>query len=101
VSTVLVGTPRGIVTAKLSSGFTEQIRVPPSAGTLQALARLTGGRFFRARSSAALKEVYENLATRLGHQKTSREITDVFAAGAAALMLAGAALSSFWFRRVP
>ena len=93
VSTVLVGTPSGIVT--------EQIRVPPSAGTLQTLAHLTGGRFFRARSSAALKHVYENLATRLGHHRQSREITDVFAAGATALMLAGAALSAFWFRRVP
>ena len=101
VSTVLVGTPSGIVTAKLNAGFTEQIRVPPSAGTLQTLAHLTGGRFFRARSSAALKHVYQNLATRLGHHKQSREITDVFAAGATALMLAGAALSAFWFRRVP
>jgi len=101
VSTVLVGTPTGIVTAKLNGGFTEQIRVPPSSGTLQAIARATGGQFYRARTSASLKTVYENLATRLGHQKQSREITDVFAAAALALMLAGGALSAVWFRRVP
>jgi Ca-activated chloride channel homolog len=101
VSTVLVGTANGIVTAKLPNGFTEQIRVPPSAATLQLLARTTGGRFYRARTSAALRQVYEKLATRLGHRTQSREITDVFAAGAAVLMLAGAGLSAFWFRRVP
>jgi Ca-activated chloride channel family protein len=101
VSTVLVGTSNGIVTARLDGGFTERIRVPPSAGTLQSLARSTGGQFFRARSSAALEAVYQKLATRLGHHKQSREITDAFAAGGTVLKLAGAALSAFWFRRVP
>jgi Ca-activated chloride channel family protein len=100
VSTVLVGTPNGIVTAKIPGGFTEQIRVPPSAATLQSLARGTGGHFFRAHTSAALKQVYEKLATRLGRAPQNREITDFFAAGAVVLMLAGASLSAFWFRRV-
>jgi hypothetical protein len=31
----------------------------------------------------------------------SREITDVFSAGAAAFLLVGGALSAFLFRRVP
>ena len=39
VSTVLVGTPNGIVTQKLVGGYTEQIRVPPSPGTLTAIAQ--------------------------------------------------------------
>ncbi len=101
VSTVLVGTPNGVVTAKLTGGYTERIRVPPSAATLQSLAHATGGQFFRARTSAALKAVYEKLATRLGHRTQNREITDLFAGGAIVLMLAGAAASAFWFRRVP
>jgi Ca-activated chloride channel family protein len=101
VSTVLVGTPNGIVTARIPGGYTEQIRVPPSAATLQLISRVTGGHFFRARTSAALRQVYEKLATRLGHTTQSREITDAFAAGAAVLMLMGAGLSAFWFRRVP
>jgi len=101
VSTVLLGTPEGIVTAKIPGGFTEQIRVPPSVGTLQTLARSTGGHFFRARTSASLKQVYEKLATRLGHKSQRREITDLFAGGGVLLLLAGAGLSAFWFRRVP
>jgi Ca-activated chloride channel family protein len=101
VSTVLVGTPKGIVTAKLVGGYTEQIRVPPSPGTLQQIAKITGGEFYRARTSTALTRVYERLATRTGHRAKDREITDFFAGGAAALLLAGGGLSAALFRRVP
>lgn len=101
VSTILVGTPSGIVTAKLVGGYSEQIRVPPSPGTLQQVARFTGGQFFRARTSAALSDVYRRLATRVGHNTVNREITDFFAGGAIVVLLAAGALSAFWFRRVP
>jgi Ca-activated chloride channel family protein len=100
VSTVLVGTPRGIVTTQLVGGYQEQIRVPPSPGTLQAIARTTGGEFFRARTSTALNRVYEHLATRVGHRVVDREITDLFAGGSILVVLASGALSMFWFRRV-
>jgi Ca-activated chloride channel family protein len=100
VSTVLVGTPNGIVTTQLVGGYQEQIRVPPSPGTLQAVARTTGGEFFRARTSTALNRVYEHLATRVGHRVVDREITDLFAAGSIVVLLASGALSMFWFRRV-
>jgi Ca-activated chloride channel family protein len=101
VSTVLVGTPSGIVTAKLVGGYTERIRVPPSPGTLQQIAKITGGDFFRARTSTALTSVYKKLATRTGHKKQDRQITDVFAGGAIILLLVGGGLSAALFRRVP
>ena len=101
VSTVLVGTPNGIVTQKLVGGYTEQIRVPPSPGTLTAIAKGTGGEFFQARTSAALDSVYRHLATRIGHTTENREITDAFAGSAIVLLLVGGSLSAFWFRRVP
>jgi len=100
VSTVLVGTPNGVVTAKLVGGYTEQIRVPASPGTLQQIATTSGGTFYRARTATALAAVYRTLATRIGHTTQDRQITDLFAAGAIVLLLAGAALSAFWFRRV-
>ena len=100
VSTVLVGTPNGVVTAKLVGGYTEQIRVPPSPGTLQAIAHITGGQFFRARTRTALSRVYAHLATRVGHRTVDREVTDLFAAGSAVVLLFAGALSLFWFRRV-
>ena len=100
VSTVLVGTPNGVVTNKLVGGYEEQIRVPPSPGTLQQIAKLSGGDFFRASTTDALKTVYAKLATRIGHKTQSREITDLFAAGAAALLVVGGGLSALWFRRL-
>jgi Ca-activated chloride channel homolog len=100
VSTVLVGTPNGIVTNKLVGGYEEQIRVPPSPGTLQQIAKLSGGDFFRANTSDALAQVYKKLSTRIGHKTQSREISDFFAGGAAVLLAVGGALSAFWFRRL-
>jgi Ca-activated chloride channel family protein len=99
VSTVLVGTPNGIVTDKLVGGYSEQIRVPPSPGTLQQIAQASGGRFFRARTTAALTSVYKKLATRIGHRTQNRQITDLFAGGAIVLLLVGGGLSALWFRR--
>ncbi len=101
VYTVLVGTPDGVVEETLTGGFRRIIRVPPSPETLQQLAEISGGEFFTATDDEQLSQVYEDLGSRLGERKESREITDVFAAGAAALLLAGGALSAFFFRRVP
>jgi Ca-activated chloride channel homolog len=100
VSTVLVGTQHGVVTAPLVGGYQEQIHVPPSPGTLQAVADMTGGQFFRVRTSAALDRVYQHLATRVGHRTVDREVSDVFAGGSILVLLAAGALSMFWFRRI-
>jgi Ca-activated chloride channel family protein len=100
VSTVLVGTANGIVTAKLVGGYTEQIQVPASPGTLQQIARTSGGVFYRARDAQALAGVYRKLATRLGHTTEDRQISDLFAGGAIVLLLAGGGLSAVWFRRL-
>jgi Ca-activated chloride channel family protein len=99
VSTVLVGTANGVVTTKLVGGYQEQIRVPPSPGTLQQISQVSGGQFFRARSAAALTSVYKKLATRIGHRTQNRQITDLFAGGAIVFLLLGGGLSAFWFRR--
>jgi Ca-activated chloride channel family protein len=100
VSTVLVGTEAGIVTVALTGGYKEQIRVPANVGMLRLVARVSGGRYYQARTAAALRKVYEQLATRTGHTTKQREISDVFAAGGIVLLLTGAALSAFWFRRI-
>ncbi|HLY93884.1 MAG TPA: VWA domain-containing protein [Gaiellaceae bacterium] len=100
VSAVLVGTPRGVISAKLVGGFSERIQVPPSPSTLQQIARTTGGEYFEAATAAQLVAVYKHLATRIGHRTENRELTDAFGAGALAFLLAGGGLSFLWFRRV-
>lgn len=101
VYTILLGTPNGVVQHKLPGGYNETLRVPPSAQTLQAIARTSGGEFFTASNDRRLGDVYDALRSRLGHKRQSREITDGFAGGAALLLLAAGALSALWFRRVP
>jgi Ca-activated chloride channel family protein len=100
VYAILVGTPDGVVEHRLTGGFTERIRVPPNAKTLQQVAAGTGGRFFTAGNDERLREVYEGLGSRLGKRKESREVTDLFAAGGAGLLLTGGALSMLWYRRI-
>lgn len=101
VSTVLLGTDHGVIQRKLTGGYTEQIRVPPSPGTLQLIAKGTGGEYFRARSASGLDAVYKHLATRLGHRTENREVTDLFVIGALVLLLVGGVFSALRFRRVP
>ena len=100
VYTVSLGTDGGVVEHEIPGGFVETIRVPPSPETLEMIAQTTGGRFFTAATDKELESVYANLGSRLGHRTTSREITDFFAGGAAALALLGMGVAAVWFRRV-
>ena len=101
VHTVLVGTPEGVVEEQLTGGFRRITRVPTNPETLEQVAATSGGTFFQAPDAAALSEVYEELGSRLGSREQDREITDVFAAIALALLLIAATTSVFLFRRVP
>ena len=101
VYAIVLGTESGVIEITLTGGFKEQIRVPPRADILQQVTRTSGGQLFTVSNDSHVREVYERLASRLGHRRESREVTDVFAGGSAALLLIGGALSAFWFRRVP
>jgi Ca-activated chloride channel family protein len=100
VYTIVLGTQDGVVEEELTGGFRQVIRVPPNPDVLQLIARETRGQFFTAANDERLRAVYEELGSKLGHRKESREVTDFFAGGSAVLLLAGGALSAFWFRRV-
>ena len=101
VYAIVLGTQNGVVEVTLTGGFKEQIRVPPRADILQQVTRTSGGQLFTAADDSHVKDVYTRLASRLGHRRQSREVSDVFAGGSAALLLLGGALSALWFRRVP
>jgi Ca-activated chloride channel family protein len=101
IYSVVVGTPDGIINVPVAGGFQAQLRVPVDPDTLRRVARVSGGRTFTRPDSKQLRVVYENLGSRLGHRKESREITDLFAGGSAMFLFAGGALSALWFRRVP
>ena len=100
VYTVLVGTSDGVVQEALPGGLRRIIHVPPSPETLQQVARDSGGQFFTALDATQLSKVYEDLGSRLGTRDEDREITDLFAALAAGLLLISGLTSAFLLRGV-
>jgi Ca-activated chloride channel family protein len=100
VFTGVLGTPSGVVSYRHPEGYVERIQVPPDPAALRAVAQRTGGRFFADPTTADLRPVYDDLAKRRVTVHRDEEITYAFAAGGAALLLAGGLLGGAWFRRV-
>jgi Ca-activated chloride channel family protein len=73
----------------------------PDPVTLKAIATQTGGQFFRARSAGAVDAAYSKLGSSLGRTRGRAEITDIFLAIGAALLVAAGTLSALWSPRLP
>ena len=73
----------------------------PDPVTLKAIARQTGGRFFRARSAGAVDAAYSKLGSSLGRTRGRVEVTDVLIAIGAGLLVLAGALSALWSPRLP
>ncbi len=101
VNAVLVGTPYGIVRVPRVGGFVQFIRVPADASEVKTIAKLSHGRFYIGPRSADLKPVYRELSSRIGKTPKKEELSFAFALGAIGFLLAGAAFSAVWLRRVP
>jgi Ca-activated chloride channel family protein len=101
VYTVALGTEDGTIEGPDGFGGLRTIRVPPDPVTLKQVAADTGGRFFEAADADALKSVYDEIGSQVGVEHKKRELTALFTAAGAALLLAGAGLSMLWFARMP
>jgi Ca-activated chloride channel family protein len=101
VFTVALGTANGTIEGPDGFGGVRLIRVPPDPETLKKVAAMTGGRFFEAADSNTLKSVYKAIGSQVGVQHTHSELTALFAAAGAGLLLLGSALSMLWFARLP
>jgi Ca-activated chloride channel family protein len=101
VYTVALGTAEGTIEGPDGYGGTRTIAVPPDPETLSQVAEATGGRFFEAADAEALRSVYDEIGSQVGTEQEQRELTVVFTAAGAVLLLVGAALSSLWFSRLP
>lgn len=96
VFTVGVGTPAGEVIG--FEGWSFRARLDED--TLKAIADRTRGEYFHAGTAVDLKKIYQNLNARLVFEKQQTEITALFAAAAAILVLCSALLSLLWFNRI-
>ncbi len=97
VFTVGVGSPEGVV---LNAGG-RNVRVRLDEAVLKSIADRTDGRYFKADTEEALKNVYETLSTRLVMKAERTELTAGFTGAAVILLLIAGTLSLLWFNRLP
>lgn len=93
VFTVGFGTPEGAMVR--GDGWSLFVRLDED--TLKSIADITKGFYFRASTADELKKVYRDLNTRLVLERKDVELTFIFAAASAILLLASAMLSLIWF----
>ena len=101
VFTVALGTDEGTVTLTDEFGNEQVIPVPPDRETLSQVAETTGAQFFDAPTEQALEQVYASLGSKIGTTNEERDVSYLFAAGGAALLLVAGGLSLAWFSRLP
>ena len=117
VYTVALGTPGGTLTFGPGGGpgggggggggypgglfGGRRVPVPPDPDTLRAIVDRTGGQFFAAQSAKSLQSAYQKLGSSLGRKPGKSEITYVFLAAAALLLVAAGLLSALWSPRLP
>jgi Ca-activated chloride channel family protein len=96
VYTVGVGTKEGETIG--FEGWSMRVRLDEE--TLKNIADMTRADYFYAGTAADLKKVYQGLSTRLIVEKKETEISALFAALGALLVVLAAGLSVWWFGRV-
>jgi Ca-activated chloride channel family protein len=95
VFTVGFGTAAGAMIG--FEGWSAYVRLDEE--TLKAVADITRGEYFYAGTAADLTKVYQSLNSKLVLERKSMEITSLFAAAAAVLVVAALGLSLLWFNR--
>jgi Ca-activated chloride channel family protein len=96
VYTVGVGTKEGETIG--FEGWSMRVRLDED--TLKSIANLTRADYFYAGTAEDLKKVYQGLSTKLIVEKKETEISALFAAVGAMLVVLAASLSVWWFGRV-
>lgn len=96
VYTVGVGTPEGTVIE--FEGWSMRVRLDED--TLKAVAKTTKAEYFHAATAQDLLKVYETLHSRLTLESKETEVSSLFALAGAALLMAAAILSMWWYGRV-
>ena len=104
VYTVALGTPNGVLSRPFGfggNGLPTRIPVPPDPTTLHAIAAMTGGKFFNARSADTLETAYKQLGSKLGRVPGTREATNEVVFLAALALIAASILSALRAPRLP
>jgi Ca-activated chloride channel family protein len=97
VFTVGFGTKEGGSMPGWGGGYSYWMQLDEEA--LKGVAKRTGGEYFHATNAADLKKVYEHLGTKFALERQETEVSALFSAGAAVLVILAALLSLLWFQR--
>ena len=109
VETARIAANKGVRVYTVGVGSTEgtilgyegrSMRVQLDEETLQTVADLTRGQYFRAGNAKDLKKIYDAMNAQLIMEKQKTEVTAGFSAVAALLALLSVALSMLWFNRI-
>ncbi len=94
VYTVGIGSPAGVIPGTAQpAGLDEE--------TLKEVARITGGEYLFASSSAALREVYREIARSIAFEERRSDISGYFLAAALLLFMVEFALAATKYRTLP
>jgi Ca-activated chloride channel family protein len=96
IYTVGIGTTAGETIG--FDGWSMHVRLDEE--TLKTIADVTRGEYFYAGNAVDLKKVYQTLNAKLVMESKKTEITALFAAAAALVVLLSALLSLLWFNRI-
>lgn len=81
--------------------FTGGNSLKPDPTTLRAIAKATGGTFFRAKTATSVQTAYTKLGSSLGRKRSDVEVTSWFLGIAALFLVAAGVLSALWSPRIP
>lgn len=101
VSTISFGTLYGSVEIEAPGGGMEQADVPVDDESLQTIANLSGGDFFRASSLDELNKVYDTLQKQIGYEKERGENSRPWLLAGTLIAVAGAMAALLLNRRLP
>ncbi len=98
-NTTLAGSTGFYATTLPGYGLTRGLSPDPK--TLRAIAQVTGGRFYRAKTAGAVEDAYSRLGSSLGRTRGRTEVTADVLALAALLLVGAGVLSAIWAPRIP
>jgi Ca-activated chloride channel family protein len=90
------GTPQGATID--FEGWSARVQLDEE--TLRQVSEITRGAYFSAGTEAQLNEVYKSLSAKFSLERKETEITSLFSAAAAFMVVAAAMLSLLWFGRI-
>ncbi|MFZ4516446.1 MAG: VWA domain-containing protein [Acidimicrobiia bacterium] len=98
ITTIAFGTNEGTIVNPTNGS---EVRVPVDGAALEAIAGETGGKYFEAASSSALKTIYQNIGRQIGVEVKRLDMSSWFVGFGLLFAFLAGLFSLIWFQRLP